>query len=469
MASTTQIDHSRRALLGVAAAGILDPNTATAGAQSELQPGWRRREQWRAADPDLASRLRSRLADLRADMEGSILLDRPGEMDEETRAAARDMREGLAALELFKEFERVPVEAQVQPEVQGFFQGVLVSIGRATETASRWVSAWTDGPGLERDPDATHLRAALRVMRMSIAGGPLELGEQGRAERAYADLADGPEGPHLRARLRRALRRHDRARDLAHRMATHHGPSGILEPTDPAIRARILAAAPDPSLEQEMSEAEVQLRRRTLFMASVMLGLGIVVGLFVLILGGCGLACAGESSFVALLLIGVAIIGLSIAMRVSVRAKLAQLDSEEQSPDAETPRTGLPDPHARTVTYWAEIPAGTPWVPTEVVFTERVVVHVDAWGTVHGGGSWAANADGDGVAAGADAPLPGAPARSLIGRVGDEVFFVGVSGTIPPDPDRVLNGPLELSINAPASIQPDLRGGFNARLRVEER
>ena len=58
-------------------------------------------------------------------------------------------------------------------------------------------------------------------------------------------------------------------------------------------------------------------------------------------------------------------------------------------------------------------------------------------------GTWLADADGNGVAAESGALVVGAPLGALVGRVGDQPFFLGRDGQVPEGPE----GSLELAIN----------------------
>ncbi len=471
MPPTPPVDPARRALIGVAAAGIIDPSPAAAAPLAALRANWRSREDWLAEDPELAARLRSRLADLRASMESSFLLDRGDEVDAPTRNAAADLREGLAAFELFKEVEAIPVEAQVQPEVQSILVDVLCMIGVALRTASEWLGEWANGAGVARDPDATHLRASLRVMAMSMADGPLDAAQQLRAEVACKDLADGSEGPRLRQRVRRALARYEKARRLAAEMADSDAPTGLMEPEDALVRERVLAVLPptqglEPHTGADRNSQVRRFRRRRslLVLAAILLGVGFIAGLVLIVVGLCGLACEPGVGFALLLLAGVALIGLSIGLGDVVEyagVDPSALGSPVVQVEARPPEDASLGKRGQV--FWVEVPARSGWVLTEIEVRNDHLVHCEAWGTVLGGASWSASPNGDGVAAGATAPLPGAPGRSLIGKVGERVFFIGAGATFP----GLLKGPIELGINASTEELGDLRGGFSTRIRVE--
>ena len=64
------------------------------------------------------------------------------------------------------------------------------------------------------------------------------------------------------------------------------------------------------------------------------------------------------------------------------------------------------------------------------------------------------------MAAGPGAPLPGAPSGALVGRVGDQTFFLGAEGLVP----RGLSGPLLLAVNLRPSAAAVARGGVEVQL-----
>ena len=70
-------------------------------------------------------------------------------------------------------------------------------------------------------------------------------------------------------------------------------------------------------------------------------------------------------------------------------------------------------PTALASAGWFDVDARADWVATGIDIHPETPT-VARLGVVRDGRLWAADAEGDGVAAGRGAPLPGAPARALI-------------------------------------------------------
>ncbi len=488
---TDPVDRGRRAVVGVGVVGLLDPAEAAAG----IFP--HEATQWRREDATLAARLRRRRENLRPDMAASLLSLPPDganvQPSSQVNAAAAEMREGLIAMELFKEFEHLPVEAQAQTEVQQFFRGVIASIGRAVSTAADWLRQWADGPGLKEDPHETHLRGALRVVRMSLAGGPLSADQVRRAEAVYADLADGPEHGALRPRVRRALRRVEKARRLAAEVATHRASTGLFEPSDPSIRVRVLAALGPQAVEDQdpwetdSAESEDAERSRgAVSFGAIVTGVLVTAGVLILLALVCEIACTEGVVGALVLLAGAALI-LLLARRATGEGEEGEGDGEDGEAGeggevgegglgeseggsagavsgGDGHAVGLPiDPEAKPI--WVDVQPADGWVDAGITLVAGEHWGIQCVGSVWGGSLWACGGDGDGVLAGNGAPLPGAPARSLVGRVLDTVFFIGAESILPGRRLVLPEGRLQLAINVSPEGAARLRGGFTVGAR----
>jgi hypothetical protein len=103
------------------------------------------------------------------------------------------------------------------------------------------------------------------------------------------------------------------------------------------------------------------------------------------------------------------------------------------------------------------------WVTTPARRSAESVLLVYASGLVRSPAGWMADADGNGVVAGEQALVPGAPVCALVGRVGGETFFLGSEGRVPDGPE----GALELAINRDGGVRGP-KGHMAARVYVME-
>jgi hypothetical protein len=103
------------------------------------------------------------------------------------------------------------------------------------------------------------------------------------------------------------------------------------------------------------------------------------------------------------------------------------------------------------------------WVDAGVDRGVATTVLVRSTGLVRMRARWMADADGNGETAGAGAFVPAAPLGALVGRVGDDCFFLGSEGVVPEGPV----GRLQLAVNAvPGARSQAPRGHFAAHVTV---
>lgn len=401
-----------------------------------------------------AAALRERWARGADDLSAALLADPDPRTNRALSTDVDALRSGFAAMEIFKEIERMPIEDQVQGPIQRLLDDVLVAVGRAVRTSATWAHGWAYGEGLHSDPDEHHLHGALGALRVGIRGAKTSHGRQQQLENTLNEAISDKRPGALRRLARRHVRRAQRAEALALRIAEAPHSTGVLQLDDPAIEAKVRAAlAADDEAPPEAEPEPVDPDDRTLKVLAI-LGLGVVIvaGVFVALVGVCTMGCGGSFGLV-LLLLGLGLIGLGIWGIIKVVNK----------PTLQIALSDIPDearlPTALQSAGWTDVDASQGWISAGVDIHPDTPVVARAWGVVRGGRLWASDAEGDGVAAGRGAPLPGAPARALIGRVGQRVFFIGAEQRVPAG----VSGPLELCANVAPDHHARVFGGFTVQ------
>lgn len=402
---------------------------------------------------DHAEGLRKRWAHGAEDMRATFLMDREG--DHPLHREADALRQGFSALEVFKEIENLSIEEQVQSPIQHLLTDIAMAVGRAVLASSALTHAYVEGEGADQDPDEHHLHGAIGALRIGVRSAKTTYGRQQLLENTLNTFTMDKQPGALRGRLRRMLRRNAKAEALAARIAEDPSSTSVLQITDPVMRDRVQAAQaesepPLPAPFNGVSYAD----RSTLILG--MLGLGIVMafGIFLALIGICTVAC-GESVGVIVLLIGIALIGLTSWGVSTIKKHLHRPVDMHAAVDPQIGTRWVLESAG-----WADLDASKGWLSTGLLVDRHTPMIARAWGVVRGGRLWAADAEGDGVVAGKGAPLPGAPARALIGRIADRVFFMGTEQRLPDD----MEGMLELCINVPPEHHALLRGGFTVQI-----
>ena len=211
-----------------------------------------------------------------------------------------------------------------------------------------------------------------------------------------------------------------------------------------------------------------------------MLALGVVsvAGFLVAVVGLCLLLCDGGAVGIVAFLLGAVLLTFSVVGRRTLLRKWDADDAADEAPGvapACPPCPPCPKPEASIAAPpgerfgqiltapepvgWVSVPADAGWVGAPAVAPAQQQLCL-AWGLVQTGRAWPADPDGDGVAAGPGAPLPGAPSGALVGRVGTRTFFLGSEGLVPPG----LSGPLLLSLNLSPAAAAQARGGVEVQV-----
>ncbi len=410
----------RRSFLGSAAVvglGTLVPNMAEAG-DSLHKESVRLRKQW---------------AFQKATFMESLLSGRPGAADSPLTPLAEAMGDGLAALATVKEIENVPVEDQVHPSMQGILEDVALAIGGCVTAAVTVTESFlaSDDPQKE-----LHLRGALRSIRAGLAAWPTTLGRQNALDQLIQRLeADNRPGS-LLEQVRYELGRAKKAMALSEQMSVHE--TGLLDSPDPQLRAKVEAGRKKwqvdaPAMVTAEKADLLRESRRKRLLGILSLSIMVPVGGIITLVSLCALACGAGPTSVAFVVIGLSLIGLGIWGGVAWLLEAQEL-KEEANSLGERP---MIEEGAMTLI------AADGWLPTSFVRRSGRSIAVAATGMVRLPGTWMADADGNGVAAEVGALVEGAPLGALVGRVGEDVFFLGRDGQVPEGPE----GRLELAIN----------------------
>ena len=216
-------------------------------------------------------------------------------------------------------------------------------------------------------------------------------------------------------RVRATLRRLDRVTRLSAQLHTDWDRSAVLHVSAPA------------GLQPDASAARAP-RSAAGVLGILVLGLGVVVGGLLVFVGGCSVAC-GESVGILVLLMGLAVLGLSISGLAKARAARPEKPRELEEP---------PLPFVPVLSFVLS-PVG--WVKPEAWQQPATLLRVVARGRLKSR-SWSTGADGLDGASPAPA-VAGFPPGALLGRLGSLTFLIGVEASIPPGPRQRL----EMCIN----------------------
>jgi hypothetical protein len=414
----------------------------------------------------------------RAFIEGVV-----GQQADGAPAELRVIGEGVAALDVFKELELLPASTQVRGPVQQLMREVIEAVGTCSLLTASAIEAWLAPGGDAGDPDGRHVRGTLGAFRLGMRSANTRASRKELVERSLADALDDPDPQRLRARARRAARRTRKAEALAQHLASDPDAFARTLTLDPA-RAAALGLGPgtlalvDDNMEWGERSPPSE-RTYTPLMLLGMLALGVFTALgFLVAVGGLCVALCGEGGVgILVFLIGAVLVVIGVAgirgLRAIAQRRQEAAEAEEAAeplhvcpPCPPCPPTAAPPADelgaCRTLPEpvgWVSVPADVGWVLAPAARPDQDQI-VFAWGLVQTGRAWPADADGDGVAAGPGAPLPGAPAGALVGRVGDRTFFLGAEGLVP----RGLSGPLLLAVNLSPSAAAVARGGVEVQL-----
>ncbi len=448
----------------------------------------------------LAAGLRARWAEQStAFLEGVL-----GQSAADAPPALRVIGAGVGALDVVKELELLDTRTQALPALQRLWREVLAATGRCGRVGATAVDAWLAPGGDAGDPEGRHVRGMLGALRIGLRGAQTRPSRKAQMDAALAGVLDDDRPGQLRAHARRLLRRTRKAEVLTAHLAADPDAFARTFTLDPqraaalgvpveALAAQVALAPTAPAVGgAEPDAADVTLG---------MIGTGavIVLGLVLGVIGLCATACGAGAVGVPLMLLGAVLVILAGSRVGTRRHGAAEAPAPAGPPPPHTcppcPECPPTDPLAPAAASgaappppadpgaapdapgadpagaqgllpgpaqpigWLSVPADAGWVAAPPMDADQDQI-VLAWGLVQTARSWPADPDGDGVAAGPGAPLPGAPAGALVGRVGAQTFFLGAEGLVP----RGAVGPLLLAVNLSPAAAASARGGVEVQL-----
>lgn len=389
------------------------------------------------------------------------------------RAGQEALGAALGAFGTLKEVEHIPVEDQPHPAVQAFIQEASAAIGHGAVTCRAWIESFLADEDPEKD---LHLQAAILSVHRSLQSWSLAGQRHRGVELTLEDLGRDAGPERLRARLRKEAQRIRRAERLMEQFSqAAPSSSGLLEITDREVQAKVLAGKARWSQETEETEAtagaaaaeelplpgEERPDRQNdpgkIFLGVLLIGIGLVAGVFVMFLGVCIGAC-GQTAVggIVVFLLGIALIVLAVWGGIRL---IQQGSGRGPYPVGEAGPWG---PRRVVAAHALSVPTDG-WVEAPVGRAAPLLLAVEADGLVRHAGKWFTDADGSPMAPapGAAVRAPGAPVGALIGRIGEEIFFIGRGTVLPEGPP----GRLWLAINTGAD---GCIGHFVARISVLE-
>ncbi|MDP2312216.1 MAG: twin-arginine translocation signal domain-containing protein [Pseudomonadota bacterium] len=449
---------SRRTFLQGAAVGAaaLVPTEALAGPDRGSS---RIHDQLRA--------LRSHEAVVRQEYLDSVYDDRPAAADRVVTPHIHALASGLAALSTIKDIEQMPLEDQAHPGVQRLIRDAAAAVGLATFRCRELLEHFLTDDSPERE---THLRAGLRGVRMSVRDWPTTTSRQRVLDSTLAEVEQATERGALLRRVRRGLSRIQKAERVAAELEARGEGTAAFEIRDPVLLRQVAVGrarwAAEP-IEDDGGADELELpegqggglsRGAAIALGIVVLAIGCAVGGILAIVGLCVALC-GSTSGVLLLLAGMAIIGLSIWGGITLiqqgRRTPRRVAQDETADD-----TGAAGRRIATADVHLPVLGADGWVDTGVERAAAATLFVRGTGLVRFQTRWVADADGNGETAGVDAFVPAAPLGALVGRVGDDVFFLGSEGVVP----EGAPGRLQLAVNQRPGAAHTPKGHFAAHV-----
>ena len=378
--------------------------------------------------------LRLQRAILRQQYLDGVYDDRPASADRPFTAHIHALANGFGAVAAIKRLQELPVEEQAHPEAQALIAECAEDVGESAMRGRELLEAYvaSDQPGRE-----THLRAALRGVRLSIgdyvsrpahrhlAEGPVEAIEK-----------DGRPGALLR-KVERLIERTRKVERLA-REVEARGELSALPEEDPDTLARVDAALGHWGAADRLGACATR-NTGKLIAGILVLSIGCAFGVILLLSGLCVVACGASTGFLVML-VGAAIIGLSLWIGLELIQQGRGAASREPAE--------VPERFTRRDVREVPILGEDGWVETGVERADGGAIVVRGSGLVRMRGGWMADADGNGEAGGEDALVPGAPIGALVGRVGDDRFFLGSEGIVPEGPP----GAVWLAVNRQAHM-----------------
>jgi hypothetical protein len=236
--------------------------------------------------------------------------------DDPLPAASRLAARGFGALGAFKALETVPVEEQAHPAVQSLVLDVAEAVGAALIDCRGHLEAFLEAaaaPGGERDAES-QLHGAIAELRLGLRGWDLAPHHVRQVDDALGEVQAETDPGRLRRRVQRLLRRFERVEALAAGWLERRYQTDLLEPRDSGARARFeagLARYAAAGSRLPSWDGVDERRPGLVALGIVVLGVGVLLGCFVVIMGICAIGCGGGIGGVLILLLGIGIVVLA--------------------------------------------------------------------------------------------------------------------------------------------------------------
>jgi len=380
------------------------------------------------------------------DAEDLLFVDRLETDHPKAREQVRVLARGLGAFAVVHDLFDLEPEEQVHPEVQSALRDALQAIGEMGETGTRVVDQYTSGHG-RSETGENDLRIAIRAMRLGVKDWKATVGQQRLVDGTLHGLAADERPGRLLARVRKQLGRSRRVSELGRTLEEAPDRTGLMAADARLERAahrgmarfgHLYTAVDQPTQDAggaAVDDGRFRIEPLTRRQWAAMVGLGLVAvgGLILYGWAACAVTC-GDTVFIPLVILGIAIFGLALWGMVALHPRsgiLKESAVETRAYKEAVAKELRPDaPESIEVRFGVASfnqrirPADGPKVILEAASTPRRLV-VSGSNRIRKPGWGSVNPNGRATSAGADAPLPGAPEGALIARTNGPWRFVG--------------------------------------------
>ena len=451
---------SRRGFLqaGVAGAamgaGLMTPGTARAESDRLFAFAQEQRRHSRRARQETLGR-----------MDGESSTSKALLADPRVPAIAR----GLAAFGSVRAIQDLSLRDQAHPAVQSLIEDVAAEVGGAVSASHELMVEYLESDAPDREE---LLRGGLGQIRASIPSWQAPDNRRHQLVSAILRLERTRPG-HLEKRVRRLSDRLGRLKARAERMAQDplqgaspmEDPQAIQEISEGRqlwVEAGALELSQaKPSAPERMGAggggANSQQRKDYVglkLLGFILLVVGTILGVGFFLAGLCMVAC-GAPEGILIMLLGIGIGALCFWGYSRIQKTIHKGDKRFAA---------LPEGSAPVLLDSRDLslPSAAQWVSTGLSRTAEHFLTVVGTGVVRVDGLSPLGADGAAEAAGPGALVPEAPVGALVGRVGDDVFYLGSEARVPDGPD----GELCLAINQRKRGEHTGLGAFQVALDV---
>lgn len=377
---------------------------------------------------------------------------------------------GMAAFGTVRALQDLSLREQSHPAVQELLEDVAVDVGGALESCHELFEAFL---ACDAPDKAEQLRASLGRIRETVPSWSASAARKHQLVRDLLRLERTRRPGALERKVARLSRRLGRMRAVAPRLAETPSQGGQLI-EDPVQLAEIEAGrqawaglGPLPSLRTRSIHSRRQRPPRKA-LGVLVLVLGILIGGLIFLVGFCAVTCGAASGLIGMML-GAGIIVGAIFWARSLRNGSEGHDDHPGDHPGDHPDEAEPDVagSAEGQALMGErvcltVPAAGAWLPTGLDRQATGYLLVEGQGRVRLGSFSASAADGQEEAAGQGALVPEAPLGALVGRVGEDTFFLGAEARVPEGPAGTLYLAVNRRLDAPEAPRGSLQVAVTA-------